>query len=65
MNRPSCAALCAAVLAPCALAQAPSTEAPQLPTVVIRASSAANETRQELETEQAGPSYQLVMRWAF
>lgn len=57
MNRPSCAALCAAVLAPCALAQAPTpnpaADAATLPTVTIRAQSGADETRQELEAEQA------------
>ena len=56
-NRSSCAALCVAVLAPCALAQAPNpaqpTEPAQLPTITIRASSTADETRQELEAERA------------
>lgn len=57
MNRPSCAALCAAVLAPCAIAQAqtPTLTPPpaQLPAVTIRASDAPDETRQELEAERA------------
>lgn len=57
MNRPSCAALCAAVLAPCAIAQAqtptPTPPPAQLPAVTIRASDAPDETRQELEAERA------------
>lgn len=56
-SRSSCAALCVAVLSPCALAQAPNpaqpTEAAQLPTITIRASGVADETRQELEDERA------------
>ncbi|MCW5655418.1 TonB-dependent receptor [Hydrogenophaga sp.] len=51
-------ALCAAVLAPCALAQTPPPPppmeaAPQLPTVVIETSRVTDQARQELETEQA------------
>ena len=59
MNRPSCAVLCAAVLAPCAIAQAqtsnptPAAVAGQLPTVVIRASSGSDEVREALAAEQA------------
>ena len=49
--------LCAAVLSPHALAQTASTpppqEAPQLPTVVIKASKSSDQTREELEIEQA------------
>lgn len=56
-NRSSCAALCVAVLAPCALAQTQNAAQPQepaqLPTVIIRAGSAADEVRQELEAERA------------
>ena len=59
MNRSSCAALCAAVLAPCAMAQtqpstpasAPAAVAGQLPTIEIKASR--DEARAELEAEQA------------
>ena len=57
MKTPSRAALCAAVLAPCALAQspppAPAREPAQLPTVVIQVDRTTDETRQALEAEQA------------
>lgn len=55
-NHSSCAALCAAMLVPCALAQtptpAPTAETAQLPAVTVRASSAADEARQEMEAER-------------
>lgn len=57
MNRPSCAALCAAVLAPAALAQTAPSEAArpeaQLPTIVIKASQASDQAREALQAEQA------------
>lgn len=58
MNRSSCAVLCAAMLAPCAIAQTqthptPAAVAGQLPTVVIRASSGSDDVLESLEAEQA------------
>ena len=57
MNRPSHAALCAAVLAPCALAQAQPAPLPPSPTqlapVVIQASPYTDTAREALEAEQA------------
>lgn len=57
MKKTSRTALCAAVLAPCALAQThlpiPTTEPAQLPTVVIKSTRNADQPRQELEAEQA------------
>jgi iron complex outermembrane receptor protein len=55
MNRPSCAALCAAVLAPCAWAQpaASPQAAGQLPTVTIKADKSTDPTREALQAEQA------------
>ncbi len=54
MNRPSCAALCAAVLAPCALAQTQPSTPPQdaLSTITIKAPRAIDPAREDLETEQ-------------
>ena len=57
MKHTSRAALCAAVLAPCAMAQTapppPTTETAQLPTVVITSTRTTDQPRQELEAEQA------------
>ncbi len=57
MKTPSYTAIFAAVLAPCAFAQtatpSSASEAPQLPTIVIKATPGADQARQELEAEQA------------